>query len=72
MGKLILRSGMTVDGVIDQIDRWFIPEASTRARATTSSSQLTHSCWAGRPTRAGWRLADHWGTRWSDLTSLFR
>ncbi len=25
MGKLIIRSGMTVDGVIDQTDRWFIP-----------------------------------------------
>ena len=26
MGKLIIRSGMTVDGVIDQTDRWFIPD----------------------------------------------
>jgi hypothetical protein len=26
VGKLIIRSGMTVDGVIDQTDRWFIPD----------------------------------------------
>ena len=26
MGKLIIRTGMSVDGVIDQTDRWFIPE----------------------------------------------
>jgi dihydrofolate reductase len=61
MGKLIIRSGMTVDGVIDQTDRWFIPEGE---HEDESYDQLiaADAFVLGRPTYQGpgWRLADHY------------
>ena len=59
MGKLIIRSGMTVDGVIDQTDRWFIPEGE---HEDESYDQLfaADAFVLGLPTRAGARLAEHY------------
>lgn len=59
MGKLIIRSGMTVDGVIDQTDRWFIPEGE---HEDESYDQLfaADAFVLGRPTYQG--LARVWPT----------
>jgi dihydrofolate reductase len=59
MGKLIIRSGMTVDGVIDQTDRWFIPEGE---HEDESYDQLfaADAFVLGRPTYQG--LAGVWPT----------
>jgi hypothetical protein len=60
VGKLIIRSGMTVDGVIDQVDRWFIPEGE---HEDESYDQLfaadSFVLGAGDVPRVGACLADH-------------
>ena len=59
MGKLIVSTGMTVDGVIDQTDRWFIGEGE---HADQSHEQLlaTEAFVLGRETYQG--LARVWPT----------
>jgi dihydrofolate reductase len=63
VGKLIIRSGMTVDGVIDQTDRWFIPEGE---HEDESYDQLfaADAFVLGRETHQG--LAPVWPTTTDD------
>ena len=71
MGKLILRSGMIVGGVIDQTDRSFIPGGE---HEDESYDQLfaAHAFVLGPADLpgAGGRLADHWANFRSDLTTF--